>query len=135
MKHRTTIESLEDVFHNERETEPFLEYVVYRVDAHGSIIQDPEALLQLKASIEQAIILPHIQDYIWTKQSFLLQPTLLKDENKDVPTSGHITALYGVTRYADNVDDEWLIIRLLVEISRQYIDTIIRYTTNTTSYT
>lgn len=37
------------------------------------------------------------------------------------------THLYGVTHYGDNIEDEWFIVYLLKEISKEYQELIIRY--------
>ena len=131
MKHsyrKVLVESLEDVFSNEKIREPFLEYTIYRVNVDN----DEESLQLLKTQIENEIILPKTRDYIWTKHEMSLK-LIRSSRDEDYPKlrqssndEDRLTKLYGVTRYGGNVEDEWLMISLLVEISRVHIDTAIR---------
>ncbi|KAK3346252.1 SGT1 protein-domain-containing protein [Lasiosphaeria hispida] len=50
------------------------------------------------------------KDYIWQRQAFKLEM-----EIKD-----GLTYLYGTTNYGDNVEDEWLIVYLLRELSKSF---------------
>jgi hypothetical protein len=141
MKHpyrKVLVDSLEDVFSNERIREPFLEYTIYKVDIDDNAKEESphvaESLQLLKTHIENEIIFPKTREYIWTKYGMSLK--LIEPSRKDhhwklqqTPNDNdddRPAKLYGVTRYGGNVEDEWLMISLLFEISRLHLDTAIR---------
>ncbi|KAF9601623.1 hypothetical protein IFM89_021089 [Coptis chinensis] len=61
------------------------------------------------------IINPHLETYIWQHQPFTLSLS-----------SNPFPHLHGKTRYGDNLEDEWFIVYLLFEISRNIPDISIR---------
>jgi hypothetical protein len=109
--------------HEERETESFFEYIIYVVDEKGNRIRDVHVLKELKTSIETTILIPRTKDYIWTKQGISLDVVSLKGEESKKDEN---RVLYGLSYYADNVEDEWFMISLLFEISKTYLNTVMR---------
>ena len=85
----------------------------------------PEQLqdLQLKC---MATVLPFLTDYIWQQDPFTLHSTAVtnspsststkcqhnRDADQSVPEH-----LWGVTRFGDNIEDEWFILWLLNQIT------------------
>ncbi|KAK7456517.1 hypothetical protein BaRGS_00039373 [Batillaria attramentaria] len=65
---------------------------------------------------------PLVIDYVWQKESFSLKPVAC---GADVPPH-----LYGRTNFGDNIDDEWFIVYLLYELSKQFPDLVIKVTDN-----
>ncbi|CAL1530846.1 unnamed protein product [Lymnaea stagnalis] len=80
---------------------------------------------EVKEYLEKQIdaILAHLSrqivNYIWQHESFNLKPKTSKKE--EIPPH-----LYGSTSFGDNIDDEWFIVSLLYEITREFSGTVIR---------
>ncbi|CAG5121664.1 unnamed protein product [Candidula unifasciata] len=64
-----------------------------------------------------------IVDYIWQHESFNLRPIV--SPNDSVPPH-----LHGSTSFGDNIEDEWFIVYLLYEITREYAGTVVRVNDN-----
>ncbi|XP_025409951.1 protein ecdysoneless isoform X2 [Sipha flava] len=69
--------------------------------------------------------------YIWHKDQFNLIPRFcpsveLRQSFSDTSNEILPTHLYGVTHFGDNIEDEWFIVYLLKEISKEYQELIIR---------
>jgi hypothetical protein len=60
---------------------------------------------------------PWLADYVWHRQPFDLRPALF----------ARVPCLCGTTAMGDSLDDEWLIVAVLVHISRQLPDIVLRY--------
>ncbi|BFZ17671.1 hypothetical protein BsWGS_20709 [Bradybaena similaris] len=73
------------------------------------------------------IVLSHLSDkivdYIWQHESFNLRPKVSSSDS--VPPH-----LHGSTSFGDNIDDEWFIVYLLYEITREYAGTVVRVSDN-----
>ncbi|XP_031563790.1 protein ecdysoneless homolog [Actinia tenebrosa] len=64
-----------------------------------------------------AYLSQYIGDYIWQDQSFALS---------FVPRKGDSLAhIFGQTNYGDNVEDEWFIVFLLVQLTSKYPDVVV----------
>ncbi|CCU75778.1 SGT1/ecdysoneless [Blumeria hordei DH14] len=61
-----------------------------------------------------------VKDYIWHKEAFQL----------NVLTKNGRTFLHGLTNYGDSVEDEWLIVYLVKELSRKFPDLWVRVADN-----
>ena len=66
-------------------------------------------------------VLPHIEGYIWQRDRFSLRlgatqrpPWQRGKEDAPPPT------LWGSVAFGDNVEDEWFIVWLLLDITRQF---------------
>ncbi|XP_055843533.1 protein ecdysoneless [Episyrphus balteatus] len=86
-----------------------------------------EILLQkIKSQVDQIS-----QDYIWHKDEFNLtirteaHESLREEENneKQVALPPH---LHGISHYGDNIQDEWFIVHLLYEITREHAGVVAR---------
>lgn len=92
--------------------EDFVEYHLYLVPDDPS---DPAKLKQiLKQYIEQILakLAPLLADYIWQNQAFNLK---YKSRKGDVPA--HIG---GITHFGDNIEDEWFIVYLIQQITKDF---------------
>ncbi|XP_058069349.1 protein ecdysoneless homolog [Magnolia sinica] len=70
---------------------------------------DVDALISFHLQILD-FIQPYVSDYIWQHQQF----------NLSISPNPPIPHLYGKSKFGDNLDDEWFIVFLLFEISRQF---------------
>ncbi|KAI8742151.1 protein SGT1 [Biomphalaria glabrata] len=74
-------------------------------------------------------ILAHLSDrivnYIWQHESFNLKPVINISSQDSVPPH-----LHGSTNFGDNIDDEWFIVHLLYEITREFAGTVVRVNDN-----
>jgi hypothetical protein len=92
-----------------------IEYMIHIIDAKLSDAQTRSRLNEvLKASNYLSKKL--LKDYIWQREAFLLS---LKRENDRWLLSGR-------TGFGDSIADEWLIVYMLRELSRQFADAWIR---------
>ncbi|GJQ70819.1 putative SGT1 protein [Trypoxylus dichotomus] len=69
----------------------------------------------------------YIQKYIWHRDEFNLvarpsNTSLLSDCNSE-PLPSH---LYGITYYGDNIEDEWFIVFMLVQLTKEFQDIVVR---------
>lgn len=93
-----------------------VEYVIYIIDA--GLTSDAQIRERLRAVETAANLLCKklLKDYIWQRESFTL----------DLKREDGTWLLRGTTNYGDSVADEWLIVYLLREISKQNKDAWIR---------
>jgi len=83
----------------------------------ASIIRNRLLRIQ-KASVELTKKL--LTDYIWQREAFSLQISTGETSSRTLPY------LYGQTSFGDSIADEWLIVYLLLELSKQFEDAWIR---------
>lgn len=96
--------------------EDTVEYVLYIIDSKtGSDAQIRSRLNGIQNAASN-LTKKSLKDYIWQRDSFNLQ---LSRENDT-------WVLHGSTNYGDSVADEWLIVYLLRELSKQFQDAWIR---------
>ncbi|KAE9369470.1 SGT1-domain-containing protein [Stipitochalara longipes BDJ] len=87
-----------------------VEYCLYVIDAK---LNSPKELLgQLEVVKREAIKLANslLKEYIWQRESFKL----------DVKSGKGKMYLHGLTNYGDSVEDEWLIVYILRELSNRF---------------
>ncbi|XP_056386405.1 protein ecdysoneless homolog isoform X2 [Hyla sarda] len=92
--------------------EDFVEYHLYLVSNEP---RDPAKLKQvLQQYIEEILakLAPLLADYIWQNQAFTLK---YKSSKGDVPA--HIE---GLTHFGDNIEDEWFIVYLIQQITKDF---------------
>ncbi|XP_064573482.1 protein ecdysoneless homolog [Zonotrichia leucophrys gambelii] len=86
--------------------------VRYRLFAAAAAGPGGEALLRRCAELALVRFAPLLAAYVWQRQPFRL---------RYVPGRGEIPAhLGGTTEFGDNVEDEWFIVYLLREITREF---------------
>ncbi|KAH7325117.1 SGT1 protein-domain-containing protein [Stachybotrys elegans] len=92
-----------------------VEYFLVIIDNHADnrhLLPRLEAVRKAALNLSQTLT----RDYIWQRDEFNLE---LKSENG-------LTYLHGITDYGDAVEDEWLIVYMLRELSKSYPDLWIR---------
>ncbi|CAO3648318.1 unnamed protein product [Cunninghamella blakesleeana] len=97
----------------------YIQYAVYLPPNKSTHTQ----LDQTRSSI-LSFIRPIIKDYLWQKDGFQLS---IAHNNKKDPL---YPFLFGITRFGDCLHDEWFIIYLLYEISKQYSEVIMTVSDN-----
>ena len=88
--------------------EDTVEYVVYLVDSNAQVKSRLNDVLKAVNELKKK----YLKDYIWQRDNFSLQ---LKREDG-------VWCLRGQTNFGDSVADEWLIIWLLLDLSKQFPD-------------
>ena len=86
----------------------------------SQILRFNELFLTINASV-----LNLIGDYIWQKEPFVLRKILSSGGSKGEQNAG-VPYFHGLTRYAENVEDEWFIVYILLKLTEQFPDIIIR---------
>lgn len=86
-----------------------VEYIIYIIDTTLSDIQTRERLQAFQRSLQQ-LEKKFLKEYIWQRDSLKLE--LVREHGRWLLT--------GQTNYGDSVADEWLIIWLLRELSREF---------------
>ncbi len=67
-------------------------------------------------------VLPHIKGYIWQRDRFGLRvgardrPPWQRGEQDAAPPP----TLWGIVAFGDNIEDEWFIVWLLIDITRRF---------------
>eukprot|EP00698_Gefionella_okellyi_P023263 TRINITY_DN788_c0_g1_i1.p1 TRINITY_DN788_c0_g1~~TRINITY_DN788_c0_g1_i1.p1 ORF type:complete len:449 (-),score=102.46 TRINITY_DN788_c0_g1_i1:753-2099(-) len=90
--------------------EDFVEYSIYSGAHLGSSPTDVAAIKSLHEAA-LAVTQQLIGDYIWQRDPFTLE--ICVDSEKTC-------FLYGRVSFGDNIEDEWLIVYLLLQLSRQF---------------
>lgn len=106
-----------------------VEYVIYVIDEKLRNIAATRTRLNQILKTATAICKEHTKDCIWQRETFelKLRPTLLEPESKKASLpEAQPPHLRGRTSFGDAVADEWLIVYLLLELSKQCPDAWIR---------
>ncbi|KAH8595218.1 SGT1 protein-domain-containing protein [Bisporella sp. PMI_857] len=92
--------------------EDCVEYTLYIINS--KLQSQKELLTRLEAVRKEAVKLMNnlLKDYIWQRDSFSLE----------LESGKGMMYLHGTSSYGDSVDDEWLIVYLLKELSRAFED-------------
>jgi len=103
-----------------------VEYVIYVVDEKLKDLAATRIRLGQIAKQADALCKKHTKGYIWQRDSFQvrLRPSL--DEGDVASVKPQAPHLRGRTNFGDSVADEWLIVYLLLELSKQCPDAWIR---------
>lgn len=108
--------------------EDCVEYMLFIID---SSLTQKDLLNQLEGVRKEALKLTKklLKDYIWQRDEFTLKPEVQSSSGTN-PLLKHVKYLtccrlglkylHGLTNYGDSVDDEWLIVYILRELSRQF---------------
>jgi hypothetical protein len=92
-----------------------VEYIIYIIDTRLSDIQTRERLQAFQRSLQQ-LEKKFLKEYIWQRESLKLD--LVREDGRWL--------LKGRTNYGDSVADEWLIVWLLRELSKEFRDAWVR---------
>eukprot|EP00743_Colponemidia_sp_Colp-15_P009607 GILK01010508.1.p1 GENE.GILK01010508.1~~GILK01010508.1.p1 ORF type:complete len:726 (-),score=156.19 GILK01010508.1:84-2261(-) len=108
------------------EASDYVEYRVYVDEVSKADGNQVESLLQASATAFQSYLAKYTKNYLWHKDPFQLTVHMGKNKkpaNKYAPhrpnedTEPH---LYGYTRVGENIEDEWFIVFLLKDLSREF---------------
>jgi hypothetical protein len=109
--------------------EDCVEYMLMIID---SSLTPKHHHTRLESVRKEAITLKkkYLQDYIWQREEFELKKDVQIAGGKSLCMSIRISTkrytelkyLQGVTNYGDSVEDEWLIVFILRELSKQFPD-------------
>ena len=89
--------------------EDCVEYAIYLIDAKLNDYEGQKKLREVQLSATQ-LTRKLLKDFIWQRQGFQLE--LERDKGRSL--------LHGQTNYGDSVEDEWLIVYILRELSKQH---------------
>lgn len=92
-----------------------VEYSIYLIDSKLNSLAVREKLRQVQATATQ-MTRKLLKDFIWQRDSFHLN--LERDAGRSM--------LHGKINYGDSIEDEWLIVYILRELSKQHSDVWIR---------
>lgn len=109
------------------EGEDFVEYHLYTSSSIQDLAKDREEIINLLSRTT------FFSNHIWQKDDFELRLWKPEDHkefkgniyfiNYTVDSFHH---LFGITRFGDNIEDEWLIVYLLFELSKKIKGLVIR---------
>lgn len=89
--------------------EDCVEYTIYIIDTKLTDLEIRKKLRQMQVAAS-SLTKDLLKDFIWQRESFYL----------DLEREGGRSFLRGRTNYGDSVEDEWLIVYLLRELSKQF---------------
>lgn len=82
-----------------------------------------ETMLEINAVAQDLI-----GEYIWHQETFIVRYPTKEDADKfDAPIPLNVKYLYGSTRFGDNVEDEWFIVHVLMQLTTKFPDIVVRY--------
>ncbi|KAI9707535.1 MAG: hypothetical protein M1836_000496 [Candelina mexicana] len=90
--------------------EDCIEYTLYIIDSKLKTSADIRAVLKDVQRTATDFTRELLKDYIWQRESFSLE----------IQTVDQLPFLRGQTNYGDSIEDEWLIVYLLRELSRRF---------------
>ncbi|KAK3642055.1 hypothetical protein LTR56_010926 [Elasticomyces elasticus] len=95
-----------------------VEYVIYVIDEKLKDLAATRSRLKEISKVANEILKENTKDYIWQRDAFdlNLRPSLEETIETKAQTTPH---LRGRTDFGDSVADEWLIVYLLLELSKQ----------------
>lgn len=68
-----------------------------------------------------------IGEYMWHQETFIARlPTVEDVKNQETPLPPNMKYLYGSTKFGDNVDDEWFIVHVLLQLTNKFPDLVVR---------
>ncbi|RMZ77207.1 hypothetical protein DV738_g4489, partial [Chaetothyriales sp. CBS 135597] len=99
-----------------------IEYAIYLLSGTADDSNDSETRLKLRDVQKYVAELQKqwLKGYIWQRQAFSLE--LRKDDG--------VSYLRGCVEYGDSIEDEWVIVWLLREITRKFSDAWVKVTDN-----
>ena len=110
-----------------------VEYTIYVIDSALDAQRLREKLRRVQLSAK-SYTKKLLEGYIWQRDSFQLDLSQEKGRCLNLPLSHNVCVsfivgssfLYGRTHYGDSVEDEWLVVYILRELSRIHPDVWVR---------
>ncbi|KAI7564665.1 SGT1-domain-containing protein [Hortaea werneckii] len=106
-----------------------VEYLIYVIDERLRDLSATRTRLNQVLKVAKETAKKHTKDYIWQRDAFelKLQPNLASQDPSQLSKFNATTPhLKGRSNFGDSIADEWLIVYLLLELSRQCPDAWIR---------
>ncbi|CAO2590561.1 Protein ecdysoneless homolog [Lemmus lemmus] len=102
--------------------EDAVEYCLFLMPDKARDIEEPEEILQKYIERIMTEFAPILVPYIWQNQPFNL---------KYKPAKGGVPAhMYGMTKFGDNIEDEWFIVYVIKEITKAFPELVARIEDN-----
>ncbi|TKA69890.1 hypothetical protein B0A55_07521 [Friedmanniomyces simplex] len=103
-----------------------VEYVIHVI--HDKLKDAAATRSRLKEVLKSAneLCKKHTQDYIWQRDPFQLKLRPNVEDRNAADSKPQVQHLRGRTEFGDSVADEWLVVYLLLELSKQFQDAWIR---------
>ncbi|KAL9135986.1 MAG: hypothetical protein Q9175_002804 [Cornicularia normoerica] len=99
--------------------EDCVEYTIYTLDSKSTDLERREQLRQIQSAVTK-LTKDLLEEFIWQRESFKLS----------LEREGGRSFLHGRTNYGDSVEDEWLIVYILRELSKLFPKAWIRIADN-----
>ncbi|XP_021926738.1 protein ecdysoneless [Zootermopsis nevadensis] len=104
--------------------EDFVQYYLFPLEIEDIINANEEIHREVKVTLSYvlSIVRKYSENYIWHKDSFSVTPvtapllSLYSEQNCKGPLPQHF---YGSSHYGDNIEDEWFIVYLLLQLTKE----------------
>ncbi|KAK0937097.1 hypothetical protein LTR29_011306 [Friedmanniomyces endolithicus] len=103
-----------------------VEYVIHVVDANIKGLAAVRARLKDIMRKANELCKNHTKDYIWQRNAFQLKLRPSVEDRNAANSKPQVQHLQGRTNFGDSVADEWLVVYLLLELSKQCEDAWVR---------
>ncbi|KAF5269988.1 hypothetical protein FQR65_LT05787 [Abscondita terminalis] len=103
----------------------FVEYFLYPSALTCKDSKTEQNILKNTLKQIEEIVKKHSDGYLWHRDEFKLVIRTSEDSLLAIDTNETQPHLYGLSHYGDNIEDEWFIVHLLYEISKE-LDVVIR---------
>ncbi|KAK1064211.1 hypothetical protein LTR74_008837 [Friedmanniomyces endolithicus] len=103
-----------------------VEYVVHVVDTNIKGLAAIRARLKEIMRKANELCKKHTKDYIWQRDAFQLKRRPSVEDRDAANPKSQVQHLRGRTNFGDSVADEWLVVYLLLELSKQCEDAWVR---------
>ncbi|KAK4876789.1 hypothetical protein RN001_009295 [Aquatica leii] len=110
--------------HSTREDD-FVEYFVYPSLLTCKDSKAEQTVLKNTLKQVESIVQRHSEKYLWHRDEFKLVVRTSEDSLLAIDTNETLPHLYGVTHCGDNIEDEWFIVYLLYEVTKE-LDVVVR---------
>ncbi|KAK5642063.1 hypothetical protein RI129_008230 [Pyrocoelia pectoralis] len=98
----------------------FIEYFLYLPLVSFKDSKSEQSILKSTLKQIQNVIQKNSQNYLWHRDGFKLTPRTSEDSLLSVDEQGDFRPhLYGISHYGDNIEDEWFIVYLLFQITKE----------------
>ena len=96
-----------------------VEYSIFILDPSMSEFERRTELQKILSTVK-AFNRDFLKDYIWQRESFSLNLVPVNSRDQSHKSQNSVSYLRGRTNYGDSIDDEWLIVFMLRELSMKF---------------
>ncbi|CAG2055579.1 unnamed protein product [Timema podura] len=106
----------------------FVEYYIFPTGIEDVINANEETnkILQSLSTRVRTIVGQYTDKYIWHKDSFNIVARGEYTDIGEISGKNNSPHLYGATHYGENIEDEWFIVFLLLQLTKEIDDIVIR---------